>query len=172
MAADYTELLMKRLDEARPDRYIAKDWIDRVADSIPVDVAQVEDLARELLRSKARSIEENRTSSGNAMAREYHTTGQQPLDWQLAGESPISFWNTILVDGKPKKVRERVKLSCASVADLQLWADTERNAANADHAARMKTVAGIERWESEMTRLGALSWGAYQRAVQAGEASA
>ena len=65
-----------------------------------------------------------------------------------------------------------MKLSCASVRDLQLWADTERKAANADHAARMKTVAGIEQWEAEMARLGALSWGAYQQAVQSSEASA
>lgn len=159
---DYTDILTNRLNANRPDRYTDKAWIDQVADSIPIDAQHIEEVARMHLRHQARELESNFTKSANAVMREYANTGQQPLDWRLAGETPISVKNVLKVGGKTKTVRERVKLSAATSRDLQLWAEEERAAAKREHAARLKAAEGAEAWAARIKESGAMSWGSYQ----------
>ncbi|CAM2808007.1 hypothetical protein COJE103337_04055 [Corynebacterium jeikeium] len=163
---DYTDTLTSRLNANRPDRYIDKTWIDQVADSIPIDVNHMEEIARAHLRHQARALESNFTKSANSVMREYRRTGQEPLDWQLVGEIPISVKNTILVDGKPKTVRERVKLAAATPRDLELWAEEERRASDREHKSRMLSVEAAEIWAAKIRESGQLSWGAYQQSLK------
>ncbi|WP_018024330.1 hypothetical protein [Corynebacterium ulceribovis] len=158
-----TDRIAARLNERRPDRYINKSWINDVADSIPLDASEFEALARQYLRAQAKEIENGLTKTGNQIARDYARTGQEPLSWEIVGNVPISIMNTVIENGEPKRFRERVKLSAATSKDLQLWAQTERAAAERDYATRMETVAGIELWERKLRTTKARTWGEYQK---------
>ena len=163
---DHTDMLITKLNERRPERYVDKKWIDDVADAIPIDTNQIEDIARAYLRSQARNLESGFTKSANAIMRDYAQSGQEPLDWEVVGDIPISVKNTRLVDGKTKTVRERVKLSSATPRDLVLWAEEERRAADRDHSSRLLAVEGAEKWARQISESGQLSWGSYQQQVK------
>lgn len=165
----FDEMVTRRLNMARPDRYKSFDWVDDVAESIDIDDIDVTMAAREWVRSKCRKAEGVATKSGNRMFRDFYKNGQLPLEWESIAEFPISIENVVVVDGKAKTVKERVKLGAATTSDFSAWADAEQKAADRDHAARLDAVAGAREIAACMKRAGIITFTEWARTAPVAE---
>lgn len=127
------QLIDQLLDQARPDRYDARDksWLDpiiaEVAHLIPTGEAKAIAAA-----DKVRWRETSATRTANAFLREIGSTGQMPLDWMDLGRRPVA-WD-----------EHRVCLVECSPADFRDWAVVERRRAANDFAARNAACEGAE----------------------------
>lgn len=161
----FDEMISRRLNQARPERYQSFDWVDEVAESIDIEDIDVTIAVREWVRSKCRKAEGSATKSGNRLFRDFHKTGQMPLEWESIAKLPISLENRRVVDGKARLFKERVKLGSATTRDFDLWAIAENEAADRDHAARLEAVAGARAISARMKRAGVITFAEWARTV-------
>lgn len=150
--------LSRKLNAARPERYTNPAWVDEVADQIALDDIQRQQAARDYVRQVARDVEGKATRSANRLMREFHKNQCLPIDWAQYLSAPIAIVNVVIVDGKPRKVHERVRLADATPTDFELWAETENAARERDYRARGESVSGISEIAALMRAAGAVNF--------------
>lgn len=166
---DMKDRLAALLTKNRPSRYTdtEQDWIE---DSIDQLLAEEQDIdadriVRDHLRALAKRAEGTATKSANGLLRHYGEHGCLPVAWRSFLSCPISIENEKIVDGKPVRVRERVKLAQATGRDFQLWAETEERQRNRDYKARGMAVSGASALGAEIPGAGFMSFFAWAEAV-------
>lgn len=144
------QLLNKRMTAFRAERYEPGNpeqmkWLARAVNSVFGEISkdERENLVKDLILSRARSLESTATSSTNSLLRNAGKTGQFPLDWFDDAHLPISFERIdVDDDGKETKTRLRVKLGYATADDFRAWIDTENRRLDRATAASEDAVKG------------------------------
>lgn len=163
---DLRNELSRKLNAARPERYTNSAWVDEVADQIALDDIQRQQAAREYVRQVARDVEGKATRSANRLMREFHRNQCLPIDWAQYLSVPIALVNVVVVDGKPRKVHERVRLADATPTDFELWAETENAARERDYQARGEAVCAALEWAEAIRAAGAVNFRKWAESTQ------
>lgn len=163
---DLRNELSRKLNAARPERYTNPAWVDEVADQITLDDIQRQQAAREYVRQVARDVEGKATRSGNQIMRQFHTYQCLPIDWAQYLAVPIALVNVVVVDGKPTKVHERVRLADATPTDFELWAENENASRERDYQARGEAVSGAREIAESMRAVGAVNFRKWAESTQ------
>lgn len=144
------QLLNKRMTAFRSERYEPGNpeqmkWLTRAVNSVfgELSAEERELLVKDLVLSRARTLESDATKSTNSLLRDAGKTGQFPLDWFDDAHLPISFERIdVDDDGKETKTRLRVKLGYATADDFRAWIATEKRRLDRATSASDNAVKG------------------------------